>query len=182
MIPTPMTDQSRKQTGDMIPMLLRHEIQVLLRAGHSQADVASRAGVSVRAVRRVLAEDAVTHADDEGERRDRRIGRPSKATPYAEKVRSWLVAEPVLPTQELLRRAIEAGYEGHKTAFYSLVAGLRPPRAVPVVRFEGLPGEFSQHDFGHVDVAFVDGRKKRVHFFASRLKYSRFVRRHARGG
>jgi hypothetical protein len=44
-----------------------------------------------------------------------------------------------------------------------------------VVRFEGLPGEFSQHDFGHVDVTFVDGRKKRVHFFASRLKYSRFV-------
>ena len=48
-------------------------------------------------------------------------------------------------------------------------------RSAPVVRFEGLPGEFSQHDFGHVDVTFVDGRKKRVHFFASRLKYSRFV-------
>jgi hypothetical protein len=43
------------------------------------------------------------------------------------------------------------------------------------VRFEGLPGELSQHDFGHVDVSFVDGRRKRVHFFASRLKYSRFV-------
>ncbi len=44
-----------------------------------------------------------------------------------------------------------------------------------MVRFEGLPGEFSQHDFGPVDVRFVDGRKKRVHFFASRLKYSRFA-------
>ena len=38
-----------------------------------------------------------------------------------------------------------------------------------------MPGEFSQHDFGHVDVTFVDGTKKRVHFFASRLKYSRVV-------
>jgi hypothetical protein len=56
-----------------------------------------------------------------------------------------------------------------------MVAGARPRRTVPVVRFEGLPGEFSQHDFGHVDVKFVDGRKKRVHFFASRLKYSRFA-------
>jgi hypothetical protein len=65
------------------------------------------------------------------------------------------------------------GYSGHKTAFYALVA--TPKRAAPVVRFEGLPGEFSQHDFGQVDVTFVDGRKKRVHFFASRLKYSRFV-------
>jgi transposase len=80
-----------------------------------------------------------------------------------------------LPTQELLRRATEAGYAGHKAAFYTLVAGVRPPRSTPVVRFEGLPGEFSQHDFGHVEVTFVDGRTKRVHFFASRLKYSRFV-------
>jgi transposase len=44
-----------------------------------------------------------------------------------------------------------------------------------VVRFEGLPGEFSQHDFGQVDVRFLDGTKKRIHFFASRLKYSRWA-------
>jgi hypothetical protein len=44
-----------------------------------------------------------------------------------------------------------------------------------VVRFEGLPGEFLQHDFGHVDGTFVDGRKESVHFFASRLKCSPFV-------
>ncbi|MGH7435026.1 MAG: IS21 family transposase [Polyangiaceae bacterium] len=87
----------------------------------------------------------------------------------------WLVEDPDLPTQELLRRATEAGYTGHKSAFYALVAGARPSRSTPVVRFEGLPGEFSQHDFGHVDVTFVDGRRKRMHFFASRLKYSRFV-------
>jgi hypothetical protein len=43
--------------------------------------------------------------------------------------------------------------------------------------FAYAPGEFSQHDFGHVDVTFVDGRKKRVHFFASRLKYSPRARR-----
>ncbi len=43
------------------------------------------------------------------------------------------------------------------------------------MRFEGLPGEFTQHDFGHVDVRLVNGTKKRVHFFASRLKYSRHV-------
>lgn len=70
---------------------------------------------------------------------------------------------------------MEAGYGGHETAFCALVAGVRPPRATPVVRFEGLPGEFSQHDFGHVDVRFVDGCTKRVHIFASRLKFSAFV-------
>jgi transposase len=163
------------QAEEMLPLLKRHEIQVLIRAGHSQADVAARAGVSIDTVRRVKRESEVTKADDAAERRERKMGRPSKATPFGPRVVAWLAKEPELPTQELLRRAMEAGYAGHKTAFYALVAGVRPPRVTPVVRFEGLPGEFSQHDFGHVDVRFVDGSKKRVHFFASRLKYSRFV-------
>jgi transposase len=165
------------QTGEMISLLQRHEIQVLLRAGLKQEDVASKLGVSVRTVRRVLSEAAVTHVDDPVEHRARGLGRPSKAAPFAEKVRAWLAEDGAedLPTQELLRRAKEHGYSGSKTAFYTLVAGVRPPRAAPVVRFEGLPGEFSQHDFGHVDVTFVDGARLRVHFFASRLKYSRFV-------
>src|SRR5262249_23264377 len=156
-------------------LLKRHEIQVLLRAGHSHRDVASRTGTSLDTVARVKREDDVVAVDDAAKRRERRIGRPSKATPFAARVAEWLGEDPDLPTQELLRRATEAGYAGHKSAFYALVAALRPPRATPVVRFEGLPGEFSQHDFGHVDVTFVDGRKKRIHFFASRLKYSRFV-------
>jgi transposase len=161
---------------DMVPLLVRHEIQVLLKAGHSQADVARRTDVSLRTVRRVVADAPVEHVDDQAERQSRRIGRPSKSAPFTERVRKWLAEDDGLPTQELLRRARDAGYRGSKTAFYALVAGVRPPKATPVVRFEGLPGEFSQHDFGQVDITFVDGRKKRVHFFASRLKYSRFVR------
>lgn len=161
--------------GEMISLLKRHEIQVLLKAGFSVSDVAERSTTSTDTVLRVQREDAVEHTDDRAARAARRIGRPSKAAPFSTRVSAWLADEPTLPTQELLRRAKEVGYSGSKTAFYALVAGLRPPRATPVVRFEGLPGEFSQHDFGHVDVKYVDGRKQRVHFFASRLKYSRFA-------
>ena len=163
------------QTGEMLPLLRRHEIQVLLRAGHSQKDVAVRTGVSHDTVRRVKLETEVTATDDAAERRGRGIGRPSKAAPFAAQVLGWLTESADLPTQELLRRAKEHGYAGNKTAFYAMVAGVRPARAAPVVRFEGLPGEFSQHDFGHVDVWFVGGCKKRVHFFASRLKHSRYA-------
>jgi transposase len=81
-----------------------------------------------------------------------------------------------MPSLEVLRRAKLDGYDGAKSAMYALIAGLRPPAVKPIVRFEGVPGEFSQHDFGQVDVRFVDGKKMRVHFFASRLKYSRAVR------
>jgi transposase len=169
------TSRPRCEDGEMISLLKRHEIQVLLKAGFSVGDVAERSATSADTVRRVRREQAVDHTDDAAARAERKIGRPSKAAPFAAQVRAWLVDEPTLPTQELLRRAKESGYVGSKTAFYALAAGLRPPRAVPVVRFEGLPGEFSQHDFGHVDVRYVDGRKQRVHFFASRLKYSRFA-------
>ncbi len=41
------------QAGEILPMLVRHEIQVLLRAGHSQTDVAGRAGVSSDSVQRI---------------------------------------------------------------------------------------------------------------------------------
>ena len=76
----------------------------------------------------------------------------------------------------MLRRARGQGYTGGKSAFYTLVAEVRPKDVRPLVRFEGLPGEFSQHDFGQVDVTYLDGTIRRVRFFASRLKYSRTVR------
>lgn len=169
------TTAARWDQGDMLPLLKRHEVQVLLKAGFAVSDVAERSAVSVDTVRRVRGEAEVDDTDDVVARRKRQVGRPSKAAPFADKVRAWLAEAPDLPTQELLRRGKEHGYAGNKTAFYAMVAWVRPPRATPVVRFEGLPGEFSQHDFGEVDVTFVDGRKKRVRFFASRLKYSRSV-------
>jgi hypothetical protein len=43
------------------------------------------------------------------------------------------------------------------------------------MRFEGLAVEFSQHDFGQVRVRFLDGSSSIVHFFGSRLKWSRWV-------
>ena len=44
----------------------------------------------------------------------------------------------------------------------------------PICRFEGVAGEFTQHDFGQVVVEWIGGERTRVHFFASRLKYSRY--------
>jgi len=156
-------------------MLKRHAIQVLREAGHSQADVARRLEVSERAVRTIEEEAPVATIDDAAERKRRRVGRPSKAEPLRAFVAALVTAEPELLSLEVLRRARLAGYAGGKSALYGLIASLRPAPTRPVVRFEGLPGEFSQHDFGHVDVRYVDGRKRRVHFFASRLKYSRHV-------
>jgi transposase len=159
----------------MIDMLKRHEIQVLRRAGHSQIEVATLAGVSRRSVQRVDTEATVTQIDTAREREMRGIGRPATAEPFRSVIAEILAQEPELLSVEILRRAKLKGYAGGKTALYTLIRALRPRTIRPLVRFEGLAGEFTQHDFGHVDVRFLNGTEKRVHFFASRLKYSRWV-------
>ena len=156
-------------------MLKRHAIQVLGGAGHTLREISELVGVGQRSVQRVIAEPAVTALVVERAGATRPIGRPAKAAPYRARVTAWLAEEPALLSVELLRRAKLAGYDGGKSALYALVRELRPARPRPVVRFEGLPGEFTQHDFGEVLVRFLNGTTRRVHFFASRLKYSRWV-------
>jgi transposase len=129
----------------------------------------------VRSIRRVEGEAAVSHVDNEAERERRGIGRPSKAEPFRAFVVEQVAKEPHLLSLEILRRARLAGYTGGKSALYELIHSIRPKRMRLLTRFEGLAGEFCQHDFGEVDVRFMDGTSRRVHFFASRLKYSRWT-------
>ena len=164
----------------MLTLLKRHQVQTLLAAGHDQMEVARLAGVSIRSVRRVAAEPAVEHIDDRQERIQRRIGRPSKVEPFRALVQE-LVEEVDAQTRaplksvEILRRARLDGYQGGKSALYELIAELRPQATRLLMRFEGLPGEFSQHDFGEVRISYLDGTQEVVRFFCSRLKWSRWA-------
>ena len=159
----------------MIDMLKRHEIQVLRRAGHTLTEVAALSGVSVRTVQRVAEEADVTTVDNAAERDRRQVGRPSTAEASRAVIVQALTEDPALRSVELLHRARAAGYTGGKSALYALVRTVRAHTVTPLVRFEGLPGEFSQHDFGEVVVRYQDETEATVHFFASRLKYSRWV-------
>jgi transposase len=156
-------------------MLKRHEVEILLKAGHLKTEVARLAGVSLCSVKRIAAEAPVVDVDDAAERTKRAIGRPSIVEDFRKRVVEILQEKPDLASLEILRRVRQAGYRGGKTALYALAASLRPKQVKPLIRFEGLPGEFSQHDFGQVEVEFLNGSSRRIHFFASRLKYSRFV-------
>ena len=159
----------------MIGAMARHRVQVLRAAGLPQVRIAAIEGVSERSVRTICGELPIVDPRDVAQARERGVGRPSVAAPFRERVAAVLAAEPTLPTMEILHRLREERYAGGKTALYELVRELRPKPATPLVRFEGVAGEFSQHDFGQVEVRYLDGTHERVHFFVSRLKYSRWV-------
>jgi len=159
----------------MIGQMKRHEIQVLRKAGHEQLEIAELTGTSERSVRRIEDEPPVTQFDDKAARKEHGVGRPSKLADWLPTIAKWVAAEPDLMTLELLRRAKEDGYDGSKSPFYAAVQRIRPKSPRPMVRFEGVAGEFTQHDFGSVEVRYLDGTKERVRFFASRLKWSRHV-------
>jgi len=148
-------------------------VQVLKKAGLTLDEIAKQTGMSRRSVAAIAKEPSVEELVRKALDRDGKVGRPSTAFPFAADVQEIFKTDPDLPTVEVLRRIRLKGYTGGKTALYQLVAALRPRPIEPVVRFEGVAGEFSQHDFGHVRVKYIDDRTEMIHFFASRLKWSR---------
>ena len=109
------------------------------------------------------------------------MGRPSKLDKYKAEILDWLSEErdPVdgpMKGQEVIQRLRAKGCRVGDSTVYDYLRKVRPKEVPkPIVRFEGLPGEFSQHDFGQRRVRYADGTVEVVKFFASRLKYSRYV-------
>lgn len=155
----------------------RLQIQQLREAGVSTTRTAQASGVSTRTVERVSSEDKIEDPGEQDARAKARMGRPSKVARYEDQVGTWLEAEPELASIAILERLRLEGYQGGKSAVYELVRKLRPAKKRDgVARFDAVPGEFCQHDFGQHQVRYADGTRERVRFFASRLKYSRMVR------
>ena len=157
-------------------MLDRHAVQALLEAGTPPQQIARQFQCSRRTIERIAREPAVTDADDARARAARRLGRPGVDPGIPAQIAVWLTTEPDLPPGEVHRRLREAGTPLGLSTVYRLLTAVRATRPTPImVRFEGVAGEFAQFDFGHTEVRLVDGARRRVHFAAYRLKWSRWL-------
>jgi hypothetical protein len=137
-----------RDTEGMLPLRKCHAVQVLLSVGIPLTTIAERVGASLATVKRIAQEEGVVRVDDAAERRRRRIGRPPKAERFADDEREWLTEDPELPTQALLRRVKARIDAGGQERVLRDGCSCAPVRSTPIVRFKGLPGKFSQHDFG----------------------------------
>lgn len=157
--------------------MTRLKVHHLIEGGLNQADIAAKLGIGLRSVERIASEPPPTAAEVAADKREGKRGRPSKTAAYEDRVRELLESKPLLAPIEVLRLAKTWGYEGGRSAMFDLALRLRPPPPPkePVILFDGLPGEFAQFDFGEAEITLGDGAKRRIQFFAGRLKFSRFV-------
>src|SRR6266568_1381990 len=109
--------------------------------------------------------------------------RSSAADVFRPQIATWLDQNlPVIRMLELAREDHDHPYTGSETAFYDYVRKMRrarhqTPRNV-ALRFEGVPGEYLQIDWGEVrDFPFTKAgmEQQTRYFFAARLKYSRYM-------
>jgi len=157
-------------------MVDRHAVKQMLTAGMTLGDVARHYGISKRTVRRIGREPPVVDVDDGVARRMRGVGRPGLGVEVRDRIRALITEDDQAPRLEILRQLREEGIGLGQSTFYRLWKEVHEtiPKEL-MVRFEGVPGEFAQFDFGQVDVRLPEGRKKRLHFAAYRLKYSRWI-------
>jgi transposase len=148
--------------------MARSTIKFLKQQGQFNTRIAALVGCDRHTVTRVLAEST--------DPRRRRRMRPAGLDARREALLSWIREDiPTTRMLELVRQDPTAPYAGGASTFYRFVARLRAEleaAAAPVIRFEGLPGEFVQWDWGEARVRLGGAVVKRV-FLAGRLKYSR---------
>jgi transposase len=156
---------------------VRYDVQHARQLGLTAAAIAVRLGVPARSQRRIAHEEIPFAMNDSQLRQERRVGRPSQLTaPFQAHVKAMLSEEPTLQGSEVLRRLrTDHGYTAGKNPVYAFLSTARPPKppGPPIVRFEGVAGEFGQFDFGKLTVRYLDGTEEELTFFAGRLKFSR---------
>ena len=159
----------------MLRYMERSTIYYLKQKGWSNVQIAEFTGHHRDTVARVLREEV--------DKKPKTRERTSAVAAFDAQIAEWLDQDiSVIRMLELARANTDHPYTGGETAFYDYVRKVRrarqqTPRSL-ALRFEGVPGEFLQIDWGEVrDFAFSKAgmEPQTRYFFAARLKYSRYM-------
>lgn len=159
----------------MLRYMERSTIQYLKKKGWTNAQIADFTGHHRDTIAKVLKEEV--------DKKPQSRSRESAVAAYDAQIEQWLDKQiPVRRMLEMARADQAHPYAGGETAFYDYVRKFRRQRQLApanlALRFEGMPGEFLQIDWGEVrDFPFtkVGLQGQTRYFFAARLKYSRFM-------
>jgi transposase len=149
------------------------EIHRLRDGGASKEAIGKELGVSVPTVRRYLA--APERALVKGTRR-----RPSLLDPFKEKIDAMLETCRSVSAVVVRQRLAADGYTGGLTILKDYLRGVRGRPVRTFTRFESLPGECFQVDWGHFGTILYGQHARPLYCFAmidcySRMLYLRFT-------
>ncbi|MGV2886064.1 IS21 family transposase [Paenibacillus taichungensis] len=100
--------------------------------------------------------------------------RGSKLDPFKETIDRWMKEDGLFNCQAMLMRLKEKGYTGGATIIKDYVQQKRPPRQPKAtVRYETLPGDQAQVDWGFCETVDANGRAHKLPVFVMVLGYSR---------
>jgi len=151
-------------------MMLREsvmQIKFLAREGMQKTKIAERLGVSRQTV--------YNHLNRSEPFPKVREKRPSKLDPFKDHLRSRLERFD-LPATTLLRELRERGYEGGITILRDFIRPLKAEFVRRVTeRFETLPGQQAQIDWGECGTITTGGERRKLYVFVMVLGYSRMM-------
>src|SRR3989454_10462271 len=159
----------------MLRYMERSTIYYLKQKGWTNVQIAEFTGHHRDTIARVLREEV--------DKKPKTRERTSAVAVFDAQIAEWLDQNlSVIRMLELARANADHPYAGKDTAFYDYVRKVRRARKQTpqnlALRFEGVPGEFLQIDWGEVrDFALTkEGMEPQTrYFFAARLKYSRYM-------
>jgi len=150
----------------------RSAVQVMANRGRSQRAIARELGISRDTVARVLREPV--------DRKPADRSRTSAVDAHRAKIEQWLgEGLSIVRMLELARTDENVPYTGGRSTFSDRVRRIRAELSqgaadVPI-RFEGLPGEYLQVDWGEIKrFPFTRQQPRTRYFLCCRLKYSRW--------
>jgi transposase len=157
----------------MLRQMERSAVHLLAKRGKSHREIAGELGLSRMTVARVLKEPT--------DKQPAKRNRSSSVDPFVEQIKAWLAEKlTIVRMMELARADSDHPYLGGRSVFSDYVRKVQLEQErvladVPV-RFEGLPGEYLQVDWGEVrHFPFTQAKPATRYFLACRLKFSRFT-------
>ena len=159
----------------MLNFMERATIFYLKQKGWNNTQIAEFTGHHRDTIAKVLKEEI--------EKKPQKRDRKSAVSVFDEQIGAWLDKNvSVKRMLEMARADQDHPYTASETAFYDYVRKIRRARKQTphhlAIRFEGLPGEYLQIDWGEVrDLEFTSSSQGAAtrYFFAARLKYSRYM-------
>lgn len=157
----------------MLDFMERSTIKLMKKRGNTNSEIARALGRDRKTVVRALEEPA--------EKEQKRPKRGSLVDPYQDRILQWMQEGiPVTVMLDRVRKDPHNPYQGGNSIFYQRAQLLRQEKKMAkqnaVWRFEGLPGEYLQVDWGEKRQFPFTGIPRTTRYcFVGRMKYSRWI-------